>query len=593
MITIPNRQTKKVTQTNRSKILGDLWASFNLDLQSDLGLIKVSPRLKLNTGSVSNQGLSVAFEAFDVNVWTIAGTRVFKSSAHNLISAFTEDASTGALTDYDPIYSDLGTFNAVLMSSSTTKILSKAEDGAGAGAWTARYSLVSPTSNHKLCYFSKFNRLYFIDEFTKIKSMDTSYSTATSGSYFFSHPSYKLGLIYTIEASDTDIWIGTIVATLPGSNSSFAQASILRWDGITSSSITAEYKVKAKGVLALCRDDRGIMHAIDSRGALLAFNGSGFEEIARLPLNRDYLANAITSNYNSFIHPNGFKFTRNGTFIVLVNNLVGDSGGTIKENLSSGIWEYHKDTGFVHRQSLSYTPMAGSVITDHGQNRVSAIGALYEADIYSASASGKPTIICGANYFTDATTVASGIFIDDPLDTTQKYGYFVTSWIQSQNLKDTWQKLALKYRKLLDSGDKIIVKYRTTEVAATDISITWVNTTSFTTTTNVLGKEGYEVEITQGTGSGKCSHITLISNNAGTYTVTVDETYTGVTTGTAKVRVQAWVKCLTIADQTTESNMTALGKTSERIQVKCCLQFTGENELHELAIINKEHTPLG
>lgn len=594
MIILPNRTTKQVKQTNRSKVLGDLWASFNIDLHSNLGVIKVSPRLQLNTGSVANQGLSVAFKSFDVNTWTIAGTRVFKSSARNLITAFTEDASAGAITDYDPNYSDMEMFNLLLFASSTTKIMSKVSDGSGTGAWISRYSLSTSDCVHNMCNFSKFNRLYFIDVYNQIKSMDTTYTTATSGDYFINLPYELGGTPYVIDADSTDIWIGT-TKLQTGNINTMDGASILRWDGI-SNQITQEYKVKAKGVLALCKDDRNIMHAITSDGQLLQFTGSGFEEIGRLPLNRDYLINALpdgNGKYDAFIHPNGLKFTRNGTFIALINNLVGDSGSTIKENMPSGIWEFHKDTGFVHRQSVSYNPMTTSTITDHGQNRVSAVGALAEANIYSTSATGKPTIICGVNYYTNASSPTSGIFIDEPLDAVQKYGYFVTTWIQSQNLKDSWKTVALKYRRLLSTTDRLWIKYRTIEAIATELSLTWVSTTSFTTTTDMTTFVGYEVEVIQGTGSGKCAHITSVTNNAGTYTVVVDETFTGAT-GTAKARVQNWKKAMTVADQLTESQIKTVpgAPNAERIQFKVCMQFTGEDELHEFIGVNSVQVAL-
>lgn len=587
-IFIPPRDSKQVNQNNRSKILGNVWSTMGLDLQSNLGVIKLANRLMVNTASVANQGLSVAFKTFDQIVFTIAGTRIFKNSAFNLVSTFTEDASAGAITTYDPLYSDMAVFNSVLCTSAVTKLMSKATDVSGTGAWTLRYTLTTATSLHKLLTFKKFStdRLYFIDDFNTIKSSDTSWSIATSGNYFISL-SYVTGLPYTMEEDGQNIWIGTVNQTPSGVLDAVKSAYILVWDGI-SAQITKSYRVKAQGILALCKDDNNVMHAIDSNGALLRFSGYGFSEIGRLPLNKEMLTNALTGLYNSFIHPNGFYFTKNGTFIVLINNAVGDNGVTIKENIPSGVWEYSKETGFVHRQSITYTPITTTTITDFGQNRVSAVGALIEPNIYSSSSSGKPTLICGATYYTNASSTASGILVDDPLDTTQKYGYFVTPWIQSQGIKDMWQKAVVRYRQFLNSADKIVLKYRTTESASTEISIIWVSTTSFTTTTNVLAYTGYEVEVIQGTGSGLCSHITLISNNAGTYTVTVDETYTGVTTGTAKARLQNWIKISSVSNQTTESNVMQIGRSSERIQVKCCMQFTGEDELQELVILNKE-----
>lgn len=591
----PPRDTKQLRQLNRGKILGELWSSFGLDLFSELGLIKLSPRLRINTSGVSNQGLSVSFKTFDQILFTLAGTRVFKNSAFNLISPFVEDASTGAITTYNSDYSDMEVFNSTLVTTSVDKVMSKIINASGTGAWTQRATLNTVTSLHKLCYGSKFNRIYYIDDFSGIKSMDTSWSEATSGSYFIDIPR-PFGFPFTLCDDSSDIWIGTVNAVPSGQVNSTKGASILRWDAI-SSQVTSRYEIPAQGVLALCKDDRGIIHAIDTNGALLQFNGSGFDEIGRLPLTREVLINGTSLKYNGFIHPNGFSFTRNGTFIVNINNLVGDSGATVKENIASGIWEWSKESGFIHRQSYTYNALGSTSITDYGQNRISQVGALYQPNIYSADATGKPNIICGATYYTNASSTATGIFVDDPLDALQKYGYFVSSWTQSQSLKDTWQKLAVKYRKFLDSADRIWIKYRLTEASPVEFTLTWSalspTTVTFTTSTDLTGKEGYEVEVLQGTGSGKGAHIVSITNNAGTYTVVLDEPFTGVTTGTAKGRYQAWIKTLVVSDQLTESVIkTIANATSERVQLKVCMQFTGEDELHEVALLSAPHTQL-
>ena len=106
-IIIPPRETKTLTQNNRSKILGLLWSSFNLDLESERGVIRVSPRLRINTSAVSNQGRMVGARVFDQRVFTICGTRIFKNSAETLISTFSEDASSGVQTDYSGNVSDI------------------------------------------------------------------------------------------------------------------------------------------------------------------------------------------------------------------------------------------------------------------------------------------------------------------------------------------------------------------------------------------------------------------------------------------------------------------------------------------------------
>jgi hypothetical protein len=589
MITIPKRDNKLIKQFARSKILGDIWSSFNLDVLSELGVIKVSPRLRINTAGVSNQGRAVAFRDFDTKIFALCGTKIFNSASHDLISAFTEDTSVGAPT-LTANMSDMEIFNDNLCVTSNSKFYTKAESGSGTGAYTDQYTFSASTTPHKLCYFQKHNRLYTFDSQRQVISFGTSsWTPATSGNYFINLTQLEYTRPHCMATDNNYIWIGSINrAQTTNLANEMRDCVIIVWDGI-SNQATAEYRIRASGILGLCKDSTGTMHALDTSGRLLKFNGGGFTEIDRLPLDRELLTLTSTINYDSFLHPNGFVLSKNGSFLFNFNNLIGDNGATIKENMPSGVWERTEETGFIHRQSYTYTTLASSTSTDYGQNRVSAVGAIFEPNIASSSSSGKPTLICGATYYTNSSSTADGIFVDDPLNTIQKYGYFVSRWIMADEIKDMWQTIVLKYRQFLTSGDSITLKYRIREVAPTEATITWTSTSSFTSTTDISAYVvGDEVEVIQGTGSGKCAHISTISSNAGTYTVTLDDTFTGAT-GTAKARLQKWIKLSTIANQYTESTVVPLGVPSERIQIKCCMQFRGNDELYELALVKKAH----
>jgi hypothetical protein len=197
----------------------------------------------------------------------------------------------------------------------------------------------------------------------------------------------------------------------------------------------------------------------------------------------------------------------------------------------------------------------------------------------------------GAEYFTDATTTQSAIFIDDTNDTVQKYGYFITPKIFSQNLLDMWQKVFLRFNSFA-SPDEITLKYRMTESDPTEATITWTTTSSFNTTTNLSAYSvGDEVECIQGTGSGLASHITAIQATDSGYMVNVDKTYTGAT-GTAKVRVQKWKKVPTSYSGNYDYVELAIGDSSSWIQLKVSMLATGKKELYELILLNAPHQQL-
>ena len=573
-------------QTNRSDDLGSLWSTLNLDFQSNLGTMRVAPRLKKNTNTTdqANLGEPVAFKYFGV-FHVIAGGRIFVggTSANDV---FTPDTATNSQTSYSAL-SDLQIFNGILFSTTNTEIWSL--DGAG-GTWTRRGGAAPlGSSSHMMTYFKKFNRLYVIGDGTKIYSLDTAYSLATTGDYSLNLNSpNQQEVSICMKATSDSIWIGA-----GNYLNETGRGKIYQWDGI-SAQVTNEYILDANACMAiLIHND--IPYAFDSNGALLKFNGSSFEEIGRLPNN-----NLVNVNYvvnTSFIHPNGLLATKNNTILALVRNRNNDSTSSIPENLPSGVWEWSSDFGFTHKHSISYNPVASSTITDYGQNRVALTGALSNGDALS-SPTGTGTILVGVNYYTDATNIVSGIFVDDSENTIQKKGYFVTTWFNSQQIEDKWARIWTVYRRFLASNDSIVLKYRLYEEEPIEATITWTSTTTFTTTTDVTaysptatgfnGTSGGEVEIIRGTGGASCAHITSIVNNAGTYTVTLDTIITGVT-GTATARFQKWIKLLPeITGQVKSWEQMAIGMNNTRIQIKGCLTFTGDDEFQKFALVSNE-----
>lgn len=591
-------------QTNRSKVLGSLWSTFNLDFQTDVGLMKISQKLVTNTTSSDDADLGIpsAFEYFDTMWWTIGGTRVFKNTDINVTSAFTEDSSSGAQTTYNVLYSDLAIFDSRLWSTTSTTLYSKVADGLGTGAWTSRGSLGSSQS-HKLAYFKKFNRLYLINTNTTISSINSSNTLSTTGDYSIDL-SNSIGKVLTMVTTSNYIYISaTRDSNLSSSYST--QGSILQWDGI-SAQATNEYLLPTAGVVAMTVLD-DIPYGIDSEGRVLKYTGTSFEEIARLPINRTLLTGSIfNASAGRFIHSNGMVATKNNTLLVAVNNLNYDANSTINENLPSGIWELDLNTGnFTHKYSFTLKSISSSSVTDYGQIRLNGIGAIKVNTLTSNSSNGRGTLLAGSSYYTDATTVKYGIFIDSPAKPNtdnegQKKASFVTTWFTSDEVADAWDEIWCTFRQLQNSTDSVQFKYRIKEEEPIEATITWTSTTTFTTTTDVTayaptatgfdGTTGGEVQVIQGTGSGSCTHILSVVNNAGTYTVTLDEAVTGVT-GTAKARFQKWIKVFpkdTQSTSTSWSQYTIGTDSTPRIQIKGCLTWTGDGEFYKFILNSNE-----
>jgi hypothetical protein len=566
-------------QTNRSDTIGSLWSTWNIDLQSNLGKVRVTPRFKVNTTSLNN--CPVAIVRYGTRVYTLAGTTIYRNTNDSGLPTdpFVADDSTSFSTDYSSDYSDLKVWENVLWATTPSKL--RRLSNPNGGTWSADQINLSSNHPHIMCVFPKVNKLYILDA-TLIRSANSLTSYNTFGDSFILQR--QTGHDFTdIKATSNFLWVAQ---GAPLSADGPITGRILQWDGIKAQPTRIFDIPGTRSIVALVTDEeRDSVFAFGDNGVLYSFNGSGFSEVGRLPYTNHIPLSPILVN-NKFVHPNGVKFTKEGTVLALVNNINSDNAGTIEENLPSGVWEWSRQNGFVHRQPLTYDPIS-SAITDYGQNRVSRVGALENMNIYSTASGRDGEYMAGATLFTNASSTASSIFYDNSIDTVQKYGYFVTTEIFSQNIEDAWKRVYLRHKKLLNSSDKMVVKARTEDAVPTEFTLTWVNTTTFTTTSSALdGRIGDEVEIVQGTGGGKCAHIVSVTNNAGTRTVVLDETFTGVTTGTAKARVQNWKKLAEQTKRNTQKLVVSSELKSVWVQFKVCMQFTGKNEIYDAIIAN-------
>lgn len=184
-------------------------------------------------------------------------------------------------------------------------------------------------------------------------------------------------------------------------------------------------------------------------------------------------------------------------------------------------------------------------------------------------------------------------------------GYLITPKIFSDDINDTFNNINLKFSPFVSELDAIIIKYRLYDDRRDTILITgtsswkatWTSTTTFTTTQTDFSSAavGDEVEFLRGAAGGLLAHITAISVNAGTYTVTIDETFDNYTAGDLSTVVfRNWVKWKTIVYGDTNALQyymaDQLGKEGKMIQFK--IEVRGiKVRIEEFLVDNKYHLP--
>ena len=584
-------------QINDGDIFGTLSSSFNLDLDRKKGKV-VGNRSKevFNTGDDADFGLVTDIVVFDhdndlINEYvvraggdgTVGGGIFFGDS--NPSDTLTENTDSGVPTVSTIDRGSLEVFNNKLYATDSTNIKAFAK---GASSWTTVSSGGLSNSEHQTTVYA--NRLYIADDDNTILSLNTSETLATLGNA--NTLTLEDGYYITcLISTDRAIYIGAF-------DERGGLGKVFEWDGEDANTVTTAHTLDTIGVLSGVVKN-GVPYFLDVEGKLLALSGGQFVEVARLPFDKQrplFDAESVNSSTLAtrirYIHPNGMALV-GGNINMLVNTAHLDNAVNPNERCPSGIWEYTEENGLYHKNSVSYSDAGGTDISDYGQFDLSMVGALSEAPAGNTDADRNGTYLFGAKYYTNATSTTYGYFTNDTLGTTLSAFYFVTPELRSEEIMEGWNNIYAIYKKMANSTDKIVLKYRTQPDDPQYFTGTWSTDTAFTSTDNMSSVSvGDEVQILRGEGAGISAHITDLSEAGGTYTVTIDESISGMS-GTLKFKTQAWTKIDSIAEQVNNFKSMAVDSTSPSTQFKLFFLGKGDSpEFHRLISSSKVHTPV-
>jgi hypothetical protein len=578
-------------QTGKGDTSGNVWSSRNLDFEVNEGKVRPSESMIGVTNSTdTNSPQSTPF-MFAKHRGTVSGLAALRYWTLGLDTSGDTRAfqTIGVWGDFDldtvspafdsnPEECDMIEFNSDLYVVGGRDI-----DKRSSSSWSSVYTTLS-TGRKLLSIYA--GRLYIVNGEQTVASMNTSDVVVESGSN-----TLDIGTagsdnqtISAMRAVSGGLWIGTV-------NERGGRAKMYFWDGETENTVEASYKLPTAGVMAITiKEDRP--YVMGMNGVLYTFNGSYFQEVARIDVEERLLHQFSTDDSDKFIHPNGMVTVRD-EILININTRPYDSNDTTPRKSPSGIYAYHPDYGMYHKFSLS-SQDDSTTQYDYGQVELAEAGALWvlyedddtdDVDEYS-------DVMAGYSYMEDNSTQKYAVGVHQKRGLQQdliKCGVFVTPEFYSEEARQSWMKVFLRIRPMDNDTDKIVLKYRTRKYTAFEADITWVDTTSFTSTDANFANAavGYEFEGLQGDGAGFLAHITAISESGGTYTVTLDETITNATTRTAKCRIDNWVKSIDVTkdDQPEDIPALTVGTVSSKIQYK--LYMVGDIELEEFISVSK------
>ncbi len=517
---IPNQQGN-IVQLNISDTSGDIWSSFNIDLQDTPGKIKLARPTKQIADDTDIDDRVTAFTILDDDIYASSENALFSTSATDITNWQTRTTTPSGVED-------MVVFKDQVILTTTDDL--DAFDGVSTYTqdwWTARGNPSLSNSFAKILHITRVGaEKLIVGNGSEAYSYDGG---ITSGAILST--TLDLDTKFTITAINSGIrstWLGTTTDVAK-------EAFVYEWDN-TSTNYTQAYPVGDRAVLAMdIYKDAPVI--ITERGYIKMFNNAGFEIIGQFPFATKPLFDSSTLS-GGFVGTPWFRpIHHKGTSIVgdlmyiYCNWENSDNSDTpMDEQTPNGLWVFNFKTG-----SLNHI---GSAYNDYIQISSSPLLTLN---------SNQARYIFGSEKREQADSF--GIHAEDLSVESTNTGYLVTSELNTNSVTDTFDEVVIKA--LLGSEDAILVKYRTTGDVSLPViaeDVVWLDETTFNTTadlsyiktrfdSSVDNRD--EVEVILGQSAGKLAHITNITKSELIYSVTIDEEL-GQAGELSDVRIDNW-----------------------------------------------------
>ena len=496
---IPSSE-KQIIQANKGDYIGNMFNSYNLDLDSNPGTIKVSKKLTrvLDNTQWGTDDVVQALQIHD-GFYYVATTRaVFRCSVNDDPTAEINWIEVTTLSAEDLGFeTDMTSFNGLLLISLGTDIMSWVDVTKDDDWWDVTTSGTALAANftHTMEVLRSGLDTLFVTDRNRVRY----YNTAAG------HTQITLDTLMTancLTPSLDRMWAGTYTEV---ENNAFVYE--LR---VGDTQALQAYEVDGRVCLAAFTYSN-TPFVITERGYIQAFNGAGFKTIAQFPWANEskvmegcrpgLVQDSATSRA---IHPKGAKVKGNYCYIYVdTNDEYTDTNLTPRA--ASGVWVLDLETySLTHRYSLN------DDTGTFGTHKVDRSGPVLITN------TPETRIMVGGSI-----NNTEGIWMES---NAVNQGYFTTVRHESDSVDDTFEKVIIKADKL-DATESITVKHKDisfSNLPLEVLAVTWLSANQFNTLATLTNVAvGDEVEICAGFAAGQICHITDITGTI-TKTVTVD-----------------------------------------------------------------------
>lgn len=604
---IPSKESRRWSGPYLGNYYGNLWKTFNVDLDRSEGKIALSQRTyrTVDSADLSSLGPSPVQAFIRTNAdcedryWALTDTDLYKTdSAATPNSGGDWDTdgvanSPNSNRDFAVIgndsRNDSGRNQLFVTMDTDIAVL----NDTGNNAWTANWwtgvhsqrPLDSNATFHPIEYFP-FRKIGLVGDGNLIHTISRPSDTQNDT---VSYARLTLPLEFEVR----HIFTTTNRAWFLCRNKT-REGAVFEWDGFSETYNNVHKIGSAVPLTGINYNEVPII--LNSNGLFLEYDGNGFSPMVRngetvalpifdgLPL---FTSTNTDSSFPLYAYPRGIAKAEDNLIYINLNT----SNTPPYPRFGAGIWCLNPQTGRLYnKHSLSQDT------SDFGSQILHKPGAIFFAPL---SETITPMLL-GGSVITSSGAIHGGIWIVQNNDNgEQTRGYFITQFIPANEVREFWDSLWIRFSAFRGTGASLVVKARGVrplragngQTVVSSTSLTWTSASTYTTTLSSTSDAlavGDEVEITSGANAGLLAHITTISGAHGALqTITIDET-ANTASGTSSAIYDRWKKLGVISDATFYEASLPIGIDSSFIQFKVEVRGgTSATEVSDL-IINSE-----